>query len=89
VSLPQRAEPAPLSPAALLAEVARLYKELEALPWREKPSSALSARSAAYTAIEAQIRAYSERYWAFELESGDRIVGKVGGRRRPYLVLAK
>lgn len=89
MSQAQRVEPAPLSAAELLAEVARLYQELQALPWNS--SSEKTRRvSPAYQTIEAQIRAYSERYWAFETVAGrPPVIGILGGRRRPYLVLAK
>jgi post-segregation antitoxin (ccd killing protein) len=61
-----------------LAEVSRLFQQL-------KTAASRSQR----LAIEAEIRAYSERYWVFENDGGDPIVGKLGGRRRPYLVISK
>jgi hypothetical protein len=73
--LAERVEPAPLTAAELLAEVSRLYQALKTAPADHRP------------ALERQIRAYAERYWAFETAAGDPIVGKLGGRRRPYLVL--
>ena len=62
--LAQRVEPAPRTAAELLAEVDRLYRQLQALP--QRPTEHGQRRSPAYTALERQIRAVSEAYWACE-----------------------
>lgn len=54
----------PSPPELLLEEIDRLYRELRELPgWTRTPSSA------AYLAIEAQIRACADRYRALERAS--------------------
>jgi hypothetical protein len=77
MSLAPCVAPSPLSPHDLLAEVARLYHALRTAPQDQR------------LILEAAIRASSEQYWACELEQGDQVIGKVGGRRRPSLVLAR
>ena len=62
-----RTLPESTTAAELLQEIERLYKALHALPSRDQPNTShTSRRSAAYAALEAQIRAYSDRYRAFE-----------------------
>lgn len=48
----------------LLAEIARLYRELQALPIPDHPDGARrKGESAAYTALIARIRTLADRHW--------------------------
>ena len=56
--------------AALVAEIQRLYRLLDALPWRDHPgihraraAGTYTGGSLAYTAIEQQIRRHAARHW--------------------------
>lgn len=85
MSLAQRVAPS-YSPEQIVAEVARLYRQLQALPAAEKQTSDFTGqRSAAYVAIEAEIRGWAERFWA--IEAGRQVdPSLVGIRTRPTLV---
>ena len=53
-----------LTAPALLAEIQRLYRQLRALPWGDRPASGHVSRraSAEYVALETQIRTLANRY---------------------------
>ena len=54
-----------LSLDELLARIQRLYRELEALPYKHKPQSGgVDPQHPTYRAIEAQIHAYAQQVWA-------------------------
>lgn len=52
-----------MTPPQLLQEITRLYHQLEAIPWFERPEAGRSRyASAAYVALETQIRMYAEQF---------------------------
>jgi hypothetical protein len=60
----------PDDPDAILAEVARLYRDLQTLPGDERDLyRSLHRLSPAYWALETQIRALADRYAALVAEA--------------------
>jgi hypothetical protein len=51
---------------ALLAEILACYRQLQALPSAERPTTNDGTRRPAYLAIEAEIRTLADRYRQFE-----------------------